>query len=78
VRNRIVLCLALALCAVPALTRAEPQQRGTLAQRIACTPDVFRLCGHVIPNIPRIIACLKSERRNLNPDCRAVFEGRLR
>jgi hypothetical protein len=79
VRGRIVLSLVLALCAAaPAAARAEPQQRGTLAQRIACTPDVFRLCGHVIPNIPRIIACLKSQRRNLNPDCRAVFEGRLR
>jgi hypothetical protein len=58
--------------------RPADTERGTVAQRLACTPDVFRLCSHLIPNVPPIIACLRSNRRNLNPDCRAVFEGRLR
>ena len=58
--------------------RPADTERGTVAQRIACTPDVFRLCSHLIPNVPSIIDCLRGNRRNLNPDCRAVFEGRLR
>jgi hypothetical protein len=43
------------------------------AQRSACTPDVFRLCWQVIPDINEIVACLKLRRSNLSPACRAVF-----
>ena len=77
----MIVAAALAGGVAPAAAeRARPAdtERGTVAQRIACTPDVFRLCGHLSPNVPAIIACLRSNRRNLNPDCRAVFEGRLR
>jgi hypothetical protein len=35
--------------------------QGSDAERSACTPDVFRLCGQYIP------------RANLSPACRAVF-----
>jgi hypothetical protein len=43
------------------------------AQRSACTPDVFRLCRQFIPDIDGIVACLKLQRSNLSPACRAVF-----
>jgi hypothetical protein len=49
---------------------------GTDDQRAACTPDVFRLCGSEIPNVDRIVACLKKEKPNLSKDCRAVFSAR--
>ena len=49
---------------------------GTDAQRAACTPDVFRLCGSDIPNVDRIVACLKKEKPNLSKDCKAVFNAR--
>jgi hypothetical protein len=49
---------------------------GTDDQRAACTPDVFRLCGSEIPNVDRIVACLKKEKSNLSKDCRAVFNIR--
>jgi hypothetical protein len=49
---------------------------GTDDQRAACTPDVFRLCGPEIPNVDRIVACLKKEKPNLSKDCRAVFNAR--
>jgi hypothetical protein len=49
---------------------------GTDDQRAACTPDVFRLCGSEIPNVDRIVACLKKEKPNLSKDCRAVFNTR--
>jgi hypothetical protein len=52
------------------------QDNREIDARRACTPDVFRLCGQYIPNREQIVACLRSNRRNLNPDCRAVFSGR--
>ncbi len=46
---------------------------GTEAQRQACTGDVFRLCSSDIPNVDRIVACLKRERAKLSAPCQAVF-----
>ena len=49
---------------------------GTDDQRAACTPDVFRLCGSDIPDVDRIVACLKKQKPNLSKECRAVFNAR--
>jgi hypothetical protein len=46
---------------------------GTDEQRMACTPDVFRLCSADIPNVDRIVACLRSQKQNLSAGCAAVF-----
>ena len=45
----------------------------TNEQRIACTPDAFRLCSSEIPNIPGITACMRRQKANLSPACKAVF-----
>lgn len=60
------------LLAVPAYAAAE---RGTSAQRAACTPDVFRLCMSEIPSVDRIVACLHREKANLSSGCRSVIAG---
>lgn len=52
--------------------------QGSFAQRRACKPDVFRLCSEFIPNRPAITNCLQQNKPRLNPDCRAVFEGKLK
>ena len=39
----------------------------------ACTPDVMRLCQQYIPNRQNIIACMVENKRNLGPECAAVF-----
>jgi len=41
---------------------------------MACTPDVFRLCGALIPDAGRITECLRQNTPQLSPPCRAVFE----
>ena len=46
---------------------------GTAEERAACTPDVFRLCGSEIPNVTKIIACLKAKKKDLSPKCKMVF-----
>jgi hypothetical protein len=51
------------------------ENRGTPEQQMACTPDVFRLCGAAIPDANRIAACLRSNTIVLSPGCRAVFES---
>ena len=45
----------------------------TSEQRSACTPDAFRLCSSEIPNIDGITACMRKQKANLSPACKAVF-----
>ena len=52
---------------------AFAQQRGTDAQREACTPDAFRLCGQFIPDSARIESCLRDAGPRLSPACYVVF-----
>jgi hypothetical protein len=67
--NTKILCLFGAMLAVPNVVLAQ----GTVAQRAACTPDVFRLCSSSIPDVPAIIACLQREKAHLSNDCRMVM-----
>jgi hypothetical protein len=48
---------------------------GSAEQRAACTPDVFRLCSSAIPNVDRIVACLKQQKPNLSKPCQAVMNS---
>ena len=50
-------------------------QQGTPEQQEACEPDVMRLCGNFIPDVDRIVACLKDNEPNLNSACHDVFFG---
>jgi hypothetical protein len=50
---------------------------GTAEQRAACTPDALRLCSSEIPNIPRIVACLRQNRSNLSKGCQAAMSSPL-
>lgn len=61
--------------AAAAHTAVAEEYRGTFAQRMACTPDVFRLCGSDIPDVGRIVACLRQNQTQLGARCRAVFES---
>src|SRR5712691_6473699 len=73
--QRIVLGLAIAIGGVAALTGAYAQDNrgGTMEQQVACTPDVWRLCSAEIPDVDRIVACLKGNTAQLSAPCRAVF-----
>lgn len=54
------------------------EYRGTEAQQLACTPDVFRFCGSLIPDADRIVVCLRQNMTSLSGGCRAVFEAEAR
>ena len=74
--QRIVLSLAIAIGgAVCAIAPASSQEyRGTWEQQMACTPDVWRLCSDQVPDVNRIVACLRQNTPQLSNNCRAVFE----
>jgi hypothetical protein len=58
---------ATVLCADPVPVFASDAQQ-------MCSGDAMRLCGHEIPNIQRITACMHKQRANVSPGCRAVMD----
>ena len=77
--KRTILCAMLVVSALtsPATVAiAATEEKGTSAQRAACTPDVFRLCASEIPNVDKIVMCLKREKPRLSAGCKAVFASR--
>ena len=72
--QRIILVLALSVGGLVGPGAAVAQDnRGTMEQQMACTPDVMRLCGAQIPDPDRIVACLRYNTPQLSEPCRAVF-----
>jgi hypothetical protein len=68
----VVSSFAIAAAALQSPARAQ-DNRGTMEQQMACTPDVWRLCGAQIPDVDRIVACLRANTAQLSAPCRAVF-----
>ena len=72
--GRIALGLALSIGGIVAHSPAYAEEyRGTWEQQMACTPDVWRLCSGQIPDVDRIVACLRQNTPQLSDGCRAVF-----
>jgi hypothetical protein len=70
--NRAALLLAIAVAAAALSSRPDPAFSSEAQQM--CTGDAMRLCGHEVPNVQRITACMVKQRANLSPGCRAVME----
>jgi len=66
--------VSLALLAATA-SPAPSFSQGTLEQRLACTPDVLRLCSAFIPNADEITICLREKNAELSDACRMAFEA---
>jgi hypothetical protein len=41
----------------------------------ACTPDAMRLCADVIPDVPKVTACMKVKHAQLSQECRVAMAG---
>jgi hypothetical protein len=63
----VIACAATALSARPSLAFSSEAQQ-------MCTGDAMRLCGHEVPNVQRITACMARNRAHVSPGCRAVME----
>jgi hypothetical protein len=66
-------CVSLALLSAT-VSPAPSFSQGTLARRMACTPDVLRLCSAFIPNADEITTCLREKNVELSDACRTAFE----
>jgi hypothetical protein len=67
-------CVSLAL--LSATVSPTPSfSQGTQEQRLACTPDVLRLCSEYIPNADEITVCLGEKNAQLSDACRTAFEA---
>jgi hypothetical protein len=74
--HRVYMSFAISIgCGIASQNVAFSQEyRGTAEQQMACTPDVWRLCGAQIPDVDRIVACLRRNTAQLSEPCRAVIE----
>ena len=66
--------LAAALFVVAGATPAAAQDKAAEL----CTPDVMRLCNEFVPDVDQITACMQKKRRQLSPECAAVFKPKRR
>ena len=69
--------VSLALLAATA-SPAPSFSQGTLEQRLACTPDVLRLCSAFIPDADEITICLKEKSAELSDACRTALEAGMK
>jgi hypothetical protein len=46
------------------------------AEQQACGPDVVRLCSDMLPDVSRILGCMKSKRSQVSPACMKVARAR--
>jgi hypothetical protein len=67
-------CVSVALLSAMA-SPAPSFSQGTLEQRMACTPDVLRLCSAFIPDADEITTCLREKNAELSDACRTAFEA---
>jgi len=74
VQQSVLFISALVMGGMAAQPAVSQENRGTQEQQMACTPDVWRLCGAQIPDVERITACLRANVPQLSPACRAVFQ----
>ena len=70
--SRAALLFAIAVAA--AALAAHPGPAFASEAQQMCTGDALRLCGHEVPNVQRITACMVKQRANLSPGCRAVMD----
>jgi hypothetical protein len=70
-------CVSLALLSATA-SPAPSFSQGTLAQRMACTPDALRLCSAFIPNADEITTCLREKNAELSDACRTAVEAGMK
>ncbi len=71
--SRLAIVVALGVTAAFA-ARAE---EATYAQRVACTPDAFRLCSDHIPDADAVKSCMIANKSKLSSACRATFPKEL-
>jgi hypothetical protein len=63
---------AIAVLGLAAVANAKAVE-ATYAQRMACTPDAFRLCSFYIPDADAVKTCMIANKAKLSAACLATF-----
>src|SRR6516164_1022739 len=65
---RVILlaCIFTVMAAVSFCLPDRANAQASDAVRQACTPDAMRLCSDVIPDVPKVTACMKAKSRQLS------------
>jgi hypothetical protein len=66
--------IALLFAVVAAALSVTPGPAFSSDAQQMCTGDALRLCGHEVPNVQRITACMVRLRAQVSPGCRAVMD----
>ncbi len=71
----LFLAVGLSLCSFAASAQNDDRFANgvDVKERRACTPDVQRLCNDYVPDVDKIVACLKLAQASLSPACAEVF-----
>ncbi len=56
-------------------TPSFAQEGYTIEEEEACAGDAFRLCSAMIPDIPKITACMEAKKDQLSPRCAKLFRS---
>ena len=71
--TRVVVAGLLGLAAAAAVSPTAQALDVTAEQRSACMGDAFRLCSSEIPDVDRVLACMRVHKASLSDHCRAVL-----
>lgn len=75
--RRFTTVIILGVAPIAATPSVGKAQEATYAQRVACTPDAWRLCSDQIPDAGAVKACMIAKRDLLSATCRATFPRAL-
>jgi hypothetical protein len=67
--------MAGALTALMVAGDAKPAAAQASDAADRCTGDVMRLCSEFVPDTDRIVACLKSKRKQVSPSCQSALSA---
>jgi hypothetical protein len=70
---KLRMILALPVLALLSVLPALGEESYSYEEQEACTTDAFRLCSDLIPDIPRITACMQAKKDQLSPKCAKMF-----
>lgn len=71
------ICLVLIVtAAIPPLQADEDHSVWWYARaKLACIPDVIRLCKASMPDQDKVTACMKTKKSLVSPDCAEFYPG---
>ena len=72
--RRLILISLLCLVGPSVGSAQQPTEE---QQRVACEPDVMKLCSAHVPDRDRIAQCMTANRKQLTPTCAKVFDASM-